>query len=75
MAACFRTIIRIFIGQKLLNKKINIKTHPSWNFSPERKNCKNVITIVKNIKSLENQKTNYNKKEKMRSKVFIFKYK
>ena len=39
----------LVLGQKLLNKKIKNTTHPSWNFGPEKKNCKNVLTIVKKI--------------------------
>ena len=39
----------LILGQKLLNKKIKNTTHPSWNFGPEKKNCKNVLTIVKKI--------------------------
>ena len=62
----------LILGQKLLNKKINIKTHPSWNFGPERKNCKNVITIVKKILNhWKIKKQIIIKKEKMHEAKFL----
>ena len=62
----------LILGQKLLNKKINIKTHPSWNFGPERKNCKNVITIVKKILNhYKIKKQIIIKKEKMHEAKFL----
>ena len=62
----------LILGQKLLNKKINIKTHPSWNFGPERKNCKDVITIVKKILNhWKIKKQILIKKEKMHEAKFL----
>ena len=39
----------LILGHKFLNKNINISTYPSWNFGPEKKNCKNVIKVVEKI--------------------------
>lgn len=62
----------LILGQKLLNKKIKITTYPSWNFGPERKNCKNVITIVKKILThWEIKKKIIIKKEKMHEAKFL----
>ena len=62
----------LILGQKLLNKKINIKTHPSWNFGPERKNCKDVITIVNKILNhWKIKKQILIKKEKMHEAKFL----
>lgn len=62
----------LILGQKLLNKKIKITTFPSWNFGPEKKNCKNVITIVKKILTYwPIQKKIIIKKEKMHEAKFL----
>lgn len=34
------------LSDLLLNKKINSKIYPSWNFGPYKKNCKKVIEMV-----------------------------
>jgi len=34
------------LGQELLNKRLNSKTKPCWNFGPPPKNCKNVKKIT-----------------------------
>ena len=39
----------LILGQKLLNQKLNNSIYPSWNFGPEKKNCKEVITMVKKV--------------------------
>ena len=55
------------LGQKLLNKELKGHLYPSWNFGPNLKNCKNVITIVKLfIKEwgVKNQKVLFNKNKK-----------
>ena len=36
----------LMLGDKLLNKKLNIKLKPNWNFGPKLKNCKNVRNIT-----------------------------
>ena len=62
----------LILGQKLLNKKIKIATFQSWNFGPEKKNCKNVITIVKKILTYwPIQKKIIIKKEKMHEAKFL----
>jgi len=45
------------LGQELLNKKLDSKTKPCWNFGPHTRNCKNVKKITKLIlKSWGNHK-------------------
>ncbi len=39
----------LILGQKLMNKNLKISTYPSWNFGPEKKNCKNVSQVVEKI--------------------------
>ena len=39
----------LILGQKLINKNLKISTYPSWNFGPEKKNCKNVSQVVEKI--------------------------
>ncbi len=39
----------LILGQKLMNKKLKSSIDPSWNFGPEKKNCKTVINVTKNI--------------------------
>ena len=36
----------LVIGQKLLNQSLSKNLIPSWNFGPQAKNCKKVITIT-----------------------------
>ena len=36
----------LILGEKLINKKLNSKIIPNWNFGPYRKNCKKVKFIV-----------------------------
>ena len=39
----------LLLGDKLLNKRLNSKILPNWNFAPERKNCKKVSFLVKSF--------------------------
>lgn len=39
----------LILGQKLLKKKLNNYLYPSWNFGPEKKNCKEVIQMVNKV--------------------------
>ena len=39
----------MLLANRILNKKLNKKIQPNWNFGPERKNCKEVITLTKKI--------------------------
>ncbi len=41
----------LLLAHKILNKKINAKISPNWNFGPYKKNCKSVIYIVKKIQN------------------------
>ena len=62
----------LLLGQKLLNKNFKATTNPSWNFGPERKNCKNVITIVQKILThWPIEKKIEIKKEKMHEAKFL----
>lgn len=36
----------LLLGDNLLNKRLKPKILPSWNFAPERKNCKKVSVLV-----------------------------
>ncbi len=62
------------LGQKLLNKELKGNLSPSWNFGPNLKNCKNVITIVKLfIKEwgVKNQKVLFDKNKKYYESKFL----
>ena len=37
----------LLLGEKVLNKKLKSNIYPSWNFGPEKKNCKPVKLLVK----------------------------
>ena len=39
----------LILGKKLINKKLNFKIIPNWNFGPNRKNCKKVKFIVQSL--------------------------
>ena len=39
----------LILGEKLINKKLNSKIIPNWNFGPNRKNCKKVKFIVQSL--------------------------
>lgn len=39
------------LGNMLLNNKIKSNIYPSWNFGPEKKNCKTVIKLVRKFLS------------------------
>ena len=62
----------LILGQKFLNKNLKISTYPSWNFGPEKKNCKNVTQVVEKI--LADWPINKKiiiKKEKMHESKFL----
>ena len=62
----------LILGHKFLNKNINISTYPSWNFGPEKKNCKNVIKVVEKILAdWPMKKKIVIKKEKMHESKFL----
>lgn len=45
----------LLLGFNILNKKINKRFSPSWNFGPPKKNCKKVLFITKKIqKNMDN---------------------
>ena len=39
----------LILGQKLLNQKLKNSIYPSWNFGPEKINCKEVNVMVQKI--------------------------
>jgi len=55
----------LLLGKKILEKKISNKTFPSWNFGPEKKNCKKVIEIIKMFYDYLNVPDNYFIKKKI----------
>ena len=65
----------LLIGEKLLNKKLNNKILPSWNFGPEIYNCKNVEFITKLfLKKLETKKTKIKIEIKNKKKFYESKF-
>lgn len=58
----------LLIGHKLLNKELNIKSIPSWNFGPKVSNCKNVEFITKLL--LKNLKKNNLKIKLIKNKFY-----
>ena len=62
----------LILGQKLMNKKLKSSLHPSWNFGPEKRNCKTVITVTKKILNEWgiSKKINF-KKSKMHESKFL----
>ena len=60
----------LLIGEKLMNKKLNNKIIPNWNFGPETHNCKKVELITKLfLKRLDTKKLNIKIKNKNK-KIF-----
>ena len=47
----------LILGEKLMNKKLRSNIYPSWNFGPERKNCKTVKKVVDKFLSYFDKKT------------------
>tara|TARA_A100001011_G_scaffold351973_1_gene392464 strand:- start:528 stop:1601 length:1074 start_codon:yes stop_codon:yes gene_type:complete len=47
------------LGHLLLNKKINPKIYPSWNFGPKKENCKQVVKIIDMFYKYIDIKKNY----------------
>ena len=55
----------LLLGKKILNNELKNNIYPSWNFGPERKNCKKVVNIIKMFYNEMNLKENFLiKKEK-----------
>ena len=62
----------LILGLKLLNKRLSNTLHPSWNFGPEKKNCKNVNIMVKKILNIwPIQKKVKHKESKMHESKFL----
>tara|TARA_B110000971_G_C20024846_1_gene508228 strand:+ start:128 stop:1216 length:1089 start_codon:yes stop_codon:yes gene_type:complete len=60
----------LILGERLLNNKLRGNTHPSWNFGPEKNNCKNVLNlsrcilkISKKVKKINFKNSNKNFRE------------
>ena len=54
----------IFAWNKLLNKRLNSKILPNWNFAPERKTVKKFFLVKSFLKKWNIKKNNYKKRKK-----------